>query len=119
MMRYILKNHASYWHGAPERYLGAFHTKIPFPKGDLKRSKKYFERSIKRAPNYLATRTLMAKMLAPKLKDRALFKKQLEYVINASVDVIPGLEPEHAIEKRKAKELLESIDDIFPPEDEG
>ncbi|HIA02232.1 MAG TPA: hypothetical protein EYN06_02750 [Myxococcales bacterium] len=115
MMRYILKNHPDYWHGAAARYLGAFHTKIPFPKGDAKKSKKYFLKSIKQAPNYLATRVLMAQMLAPKLKDRAMFKKQLERVINAPLNIMPQFEAEHAIEKRKAKELLENIDDIFPP----
>jgi tetratricopeptide (TPR) repeat protein len=116
MMRFIVKTHPHYWHGAAFRYLGAFHTKIPFPKGDPKKSKKYFLRSIKQAPNYLATRVLMAQMLAPRLKDRAMFKEQLEFVINAPVDIMPGLEAEHSIEKRKAKELLENIDDIFPPE---
>ena len=116
MMRMIRRVDPNYHHGAADRYLGAFHTKIPFPKGDLPRSKKYFETSIKRAPNYLATRVLMAQMLAPKLKDRALFKAQLDYVMAASLDVIPGMEPEHAIEKRKAEALLDDIDILFPKE---
>ena len=44
-----------------------------------------------------------------------MFKKQLERVINAPLNIMPQFEAEHAIEKRKAKELLENIDDIFPP----
>ncbi len=116
MMRMVRKMDATYHHGAAERYLGAFHTKIPFPKGDLVRSKKYFEASIRRAPNYLATRVLMAQMLAPKLKDRALFKAHLDYVMAAPLDIIPGMEPEHAIEKRKAEALLDDIDILFAKE---
>jgi len=117
MMKTTRRLDPAYHHGAADRYLGAFYTKIPFPKGDAVKSRRHFKESIRRAPNYFATRVLMAKMLAPKLADgRKVFKKQLEYVINAPVDVIPGLVPEHIIEKRKAKELLKEIDDRYPQE---
>jgi tetratricopeptide (TPR) repeat protein len=117
MMKTIQRLDPAYHHGAADRYLGAFFTKIPFPKGDAAKSHRHFKRAIKRSPNYLATRVLMAKMLASKLSDgRKVFKEQLEYVINAPVDVMPELVPEHIIEKRKAKELLEEIDDRFPQE---
>ena len=106
-------------YGGPDRYLGAYYTKIPIPKGDKARSKKHFESSIKRAPNYLATRVLMAQMLVPKFKDRALFKSLLDFVINAKADIIPELTAEHKIEKKKAKLLLEDIDHLFPKDGEG
>jgi hypothetical protein len=115
-IRRVGKLDSKFNYGAAHRYLGAFFTKIPFPKGDVKKSRKHFEKSIAIAPNYLATRVLMAKMLAPKLKDRALFKAQLDYVLNAKDDVISGLAPEHALEKKKAKLLLADIDDIFGDE---
>lgn len=118
MIQRIRRLQPDFYHGAADRYLGAYFTKIPFPKGDLARSRQHFERSIKRAPNYLATRVLMAQMLAPKLNDRALFQEQLQYVINASDNAIPGLEAEIAIEKRRARELLADIDTIFVPEEE-
>jgi tetratricopeptide (TPR) repeat protein len=103
----------TYFYGAPDRYFGAYYTKIPFPNGDPKRSAKHFQRSLKVEPNYFATRVLMAEMLAPKIKDRKMFKEQLEYVINASPDVIPDIKPEQEIEQRKAKTLLEDIDILF------
>ena len=104
---------ANYFYGAPDRYFGAYYTKIPFPNGDLKRSEKHFRRSLKIEGNYFATRVLMADMLATKKKDRALFKESLEAVINAKPDVIPALQPEQEIEQRKAKELLADIDVLF------
>ncbi len=115
IMRRVRKMAPEYNHGAADRYLGAFHTKIPFPKGDLVKSRKYFERSLKRSPNYLSTHVLMAQMLAPKLKDRALFKEHVDFVMKAPLNIIPGMEAEHAIEKRKAATLLEDIDTIFVP----
>ncbi|GMV40692.1 MAG: hypothetical protein AMXMBFR64_24080 [Myxococcales bacterium] len=103
----------TYFYGAPDRYFGAYYTKIPFPNGDPKRSKKHFQRALKIEPNYFATRVLMAEMLAPKLKDRAMFEEQLQFVINAKPDVIPELQAEQEIEQRKAKELYEDIDVLF------
>jgi len=113
VMRRVRKLDPAFNYGAGDRYLGAFFTKIPFPKGDLKKSRAHFLRSLKRAPNYLATRVLMAEMLAPKLKDRAMFKEQLDYVLQAPANVVPDLKPENLIEKKKARALLEDIDTIF------
>lgn len=117
MMRRVRKLDPEYHHGASDRYLGAFHTKIPFPKGDLKKSLAYFKKSLSRSNNYLATHVLIAQMLAPKLKDRALFEKHLKFVIDAPLNIVPGLEPEAAIEKKKAEELMEDIDTIFVSEE--
>jgi phosphatidylserine/phosphatidylglycerophosphate/cardiolipin synthase-like enzyme len=57
----------------------------------------------------------MAELLAPKLRDRGLFKKQLEYVLNAKLNVIGGMAPEHKVEQEKARRLLADIEHIFPP----
>lgn len=117
MMQRVRELNADYWYGAVDRYLGAFYTKIPFPSGDIEKSQKHFETSLKRSPNYLATSVLMAKMLAPKLDDedegRKMYKERLEFVLNAPDDIIPELAPEHRLEKQKAKLLLEEIDDRF------
>lgn len=113
MMKRVRKLAPSFHHGAADRYLGAFFTKIPFPKGDTKKSARHFRKSIARSPNYLATRVLMAQMLAPKLKNRKMFVAHLQYVIDAPLNIIPGMEPEHIIEKKKAKALLEDVDTLF------
>ncbi len=103
-----------YWYGAADRYLGGYFTKIPFPKGDLKKSQAHFEASLKRSPNYLTTHVLIAEMLATKLRDRDMFKKHVDFVLAAKEDIIPGLEAEAAIEKQKAKRLLDDIDALVP-----
>ena len=113
MMR-VRQLDGAYWWGAADRYLGAYYTKIPFPKGDLKRSKAHFEASLKRAPNYIATHVLMAELLAPKLKDREMFKTHLEVALKAKDDIVPELLAETLIEKRKAAKLMEDIDVLVP-----
>ena len=116
MMQRVRELNPDYWYGAVDRYLGAFYTKIPFPGGDAEKSMEHFKASLERSPKYLATSVLMAKLLAPKLDDeegRKLYRERLEYVINAPDDIIPELIPEHKLEKKKAKVLLEEIDDLF------
>ena len=103
----------TYFYGAPDRYFGAYYTKIPFPNGDLARSQRHFARSLKVEPSYFATRVLMASMLATKKKDRKMFEDALSFVINAPTDVIPEIQPEQEIEQRKAKALMDDIDDYF------
>ena len=114
MVKAVRRLDQSFWYGAADRYLGAYYTKVPVPKGDPKKSLKHFRQSLKIAPNYLATRVLMAERLAPLLKDRKMFQEQLQYVLDAPVDTIPGFEAEAIIEKKKAKRLMEDLDTIFP-----
>lgn len=131
-----------YFHFAPDRYLGGYYTKVPFPDGDLARSFAHFSASIKGAPNYLATYNLMAEMYviravnkvdarakvcaigAKKIADdapaptvhpcRTLFESLVNTVKNAKPDVLPDLVPEMAVEKRKAEALLKDVDTYFP-----
>ena len=43
-----------------------------------------------------------AEVLAPKLEDRALFDRELKFVLETPAEVIPELVPEQTIEKKKA-----------------
>ena len=46
---------------------------------------------------------------------RALYKRLLDYVLQAPLDRTPEIEAEQLIEKEKARLLLEEIDTYFPP----
>lgn len=102
-----------YFHGAPYRYFGAYYTKLPFPGGDLDKSRQYFDKSITASPDYLATRVLMAELLATKAEDKDLYRKQLELVLAFDLTQNPDLLPENTFEQKKAKQLLDAIDDNF------
>ena len=101
-------------HGAGDRGLGAYYAKAPsFAGGDLNKSREHFERSLKIAPGYLGTKTLMAEYLAVKSQDRELFERLLNEVIAADPTAIPDVTPIQKIEQRRAKELLAKADDLF------
>jgi tetratricopeptide (TPR) repeat protein len=103
-----------YFYGAPDRYFGAFYAIAPaFAGGDLEKSYQHFQESLKREPKYLATYVLIAELYAPKVQDPAVFDEHLKFVMDAPLDIMPGLEPETAIEKKKATRLLEKRDELF------
>jgi hypothetical protein len=106
VMSRVLELGPDYFHGAADRYFGAYYSVAPtFAGGDLDKSWAHFQESLKLAPNYLATYNLIAEFYAPKKQDGALFDQMITFVRNAPIDAIPGLEAEAAVEKRKA-ELL-------------
>lgn len=102
-----------YFHAAPYRYFGAYYTKLPFPGGDPPKSRQYFDKAIAASPDYLATRVLLAEMLATKIEDKELYRQQLEFVLAYDAAKVPELLPENTFEQRKAKLLLAEIDDRF------
>lgn len=111
----VTKLEPAYYHGAPDRYWGAYYAILPgFMGKDLKKSEDYFKKSIAIAPTYLGTKVLMAERLATEKSDRALFKALLEEVINADPNADPDFTPENKQEQIKARELLAQIDEKVP-----
>lgn len=103
----------TFFNAGPHRYFGVYYTKIPFPGGDLPKSRKAFERAVELAPNYLDTKVLFAESYALKAQDKALFEKLLNEVVAAPDDINPDLVPESRNAKRKAKKLLGEVGDYF------
>lgn len=111
-MDWVMSKDATYFHGAPYRYFGAYHTKVPIGGGNPEASKQSFEKSIEIAPNYLATKVLMAEQYAVLVGDRDLYEKLLNEVLSAA-DADPSIAAENELEKRKAKRMLAAADDFF------
>lgn len=102
-----------YYYG-PDRYFGVFYGRAPaMSGGDLNKSRAHFDLSLEKEPNYFATRVLMADDYAVKAQDKQLYRELLEHVINGDADALPEAAPENRCEQRKAKLLLEQIEDRF------
>lgn len=114
VMDRILAVDPNFFHGAANRYFGAYYGVAPgFAGGDMNKSKENFEKSLTLAPNYIGTKVLFADIYAVKQQDRALFEKLLADVLAAPDDIIPGLEAETRNEKAKAQELKARADELF------
>ncbi len=124
-----------YFYFAPDRYLGAYYTKVPFPAGDMPRSLGHFQASMRGARGYFATYVLTAELYALKAKAKTpagarfcradsalggngdpckrLFVAMLKHVVEARNE-LPEIEAEQAVEREKAKRLLDEVDTYFP-----
>ncbi len=112
-MDWMIQQDETYFYGAPHRYFGAYHCKVPIGGGDPPKAKASFEKAIEIGPNYLATRVLMAESYATLVGDRELFETLLNETIAANPDADPSIGPENRLEQAKAKRLLERADDFF------
>ena len=102
------------WYYGPARYWGAYYASIPsFAGQDLNKSKTHFDKSLSIAPNYLATRVLMAENWAVKSQNKAEFKRILAEVIAADAAIDPAIAAENAAEQAKAKALLAREGEFF------
>lgn len=103
-----------YFFAGPDRYFGAFFAIAPtYAGGDLERSRQHFEESIRRSPSYFGTRVLYAENYAVKAQNRQLFEEQLRMVLDGDPESLPEAGPENRVEQRKARALMERIDDLF------
>ena len=112
-MDWASSNNDKYFHGAPHRYFGVYHTKVPLGGGAPTKAKASFEKSIAIAPNYLASKVLMASSYSVLVGDRALFETLLKEVVAANPEADPTIVPENKLEQTKAKRLLAQADDFF------
>ncbi len=114
MMERCVELDENYFYGGPHRWFGTFYGKLPAIAGrDLKKSKSHFDKAIEIAPNYFGTRILQAEYYSKNAQNKELYRSDLEFVLNTPSDVIPELVPEHDAEKKKAQEMLDTIEDRF------
>ncbi|MCS7297500.1 MAG: TRAP transporter TatT component family protein [Bacteroidia bacterium] len=107
----------AYFHGGPYRFFGGYYALVPAITGeqDVNKSKDMFEKSLSVAPYYLETKVLYAEAYAahPKVKNKELFRRLLNEVLQAD----PGTDPEYAAEnrlaQRKARTLLGQEAELF------
>lgn len=105
---------STYFHGAPDRYWGAYYSIAPgFAGGDKEKSRQHFERSLKIAPNYIGTKVTYAETYAVGVQNRELFERLLNEAIATPVSSLPEVEPEQRMEQAKARAFLARVGELF------
>lgn len=120
-----------YFHGAPDRYFGAYYSALPKASGgDVTKSYEHFTASLKAAPYYLGTYVLIAELYTPleddavgKASDANAFDANLKIVLDAQPCpegaaptgpcILKDLAPESELEKRKAQDLMARKGEFF------
>ena len=114
MMQHCLELDETAFYGGPVRYWATFYAVAPgFAGGDMEKSKEWYEKSIKMNPEYLATYVLFAEAYGRKAQDKELFRTNLQHVLDADPNATAELVPEHVVEQKKARALLDAIDEYF------
>jgi tetratricopeptide (TPR) repeat protein len=106
----------NFFYGAVPRYFGVLPTQGRAPFVDIDNAKREFDRAVELAPNFFGNQRTYAETYAVKKKDRELFKKLLEQVINGNPNALPDVAPENKYEQAVAKGMLNRIDEYFNKE---
>jgi hypothetical protein len=110
-----------HFHGA-DRFFGAYYAALPgFLGGSVAKCEQHFLAAQRGAPEFPGTYLLMAQFLAPAKNDPAAFDRYLAAVLDAQACtadgprpcIAPGLEPEVAIDQKKARALAQRKSDLF------
>jgi hypothetical protein len=114
-MRRILELDDSYYYGSPHLLMAVYFVSRPeMIGGNINKSKEHFDKAFSLgADKLLSAKVLFAKSYAVRLRDRVLFAKTLQGVINAPVDEVPELTLANTLAKEKAREMMEKVDDYF------
>lgn len=113
MIRRVEELKPDYMHGAIPRFWGGFYALAPgFVGGDMKKSKKNFEKAMEMAPAYLGTKVFYAETYLVEEDEKKEFKKVLDEVL-AAEDGPADIQPENRLEKKKAQKLLGNIKELF------
>jgi hypothetical protein len=103
-----------YFYGAVNRYWGMYYAVAPFiAGGSMQKSLEHFRRAFKAANNYFGSHVLFAETYAARKADKALFRRELEFVLKGRPESLPDIVPEQMLEQKKAKHMLETIDNYF------
>ena len=104
----------NFFYGAYDRYWGAYYAVAPgFAGGDMEKSLQSFNSAIKTEKNYLGNYVLLADYWARKKGDKDMFVNNLNKVLKMNPNSVKAIAPENKIEQRKAKKLLDQVNEIF------
>ncbi|MCS6980975.1 MAG: TRAP transporter TatT component family protein [Flavobacteriales bacterium] len=113
----VMELDPDYNYGGVYRFFGGYYALVPSITGeqDPAKSREMFEKGIQSAPHYLETKVLFAEAYCThgKVKDRELFRKLLNEVLEADVSAYPEIAPENNIAKNKARALLAQEAELF------
>ncbi|MCX8112623.1 MAG: TRAP transporter TatT component family protein [Bacteroidia bacterium] len=116
----IMELDPTYFHGGGYRFFGGYYALVPAITGDqdVNKSREMFEKCLATAPYYLETKVLYAEAYAahPKVRNKELFRKLLQEVIQAQPGDDPDYAPENRLAQRKARTLLGEEAELFEAE---
>lgn len=115
MLRKVIELDERFYYGAAHATLGAFYaSRAKAIGGDPDKAKYHFDRAFEISESKLLfIQLLYAQYYAYQIQDRDLFEQTLENVISTPVNFFPEKSFANEVAKRKARALLNNIDEYF------
>lgn len=115
MMQRILELDEGFYYGGSHLFMGIWHASRPKAfGGDLRRSREHFLKALDFGKGkFLMAHVYYAEHYARRAQDRDLFTSTLRKVLEAPVDILPELTLLNAVAQKRAKELLNRVEEFF------
>jgi hypothetical protein len=115
LMKRVLVLDEQFYFGGPHLFMGIWFASRPkIAGGDLAKSNAHFKKALAFSENqFLMTQIYYADQYARKALDKDLFVATLENVLDTPADSIPELTLLNTVAHKRAKEMLEQVDEYF------
>ena len=115
LMKRVLVLDEQFYYGGPHLFMGIWFASRPkIAGGDLAKAQRHFKKALELSQGkFLMTQIYYADQFARKTFDKDLFVSTLEKVLDAPADSIPELTLLNTVAHKKAKEMLEQVDEYF------
>jgi tetratricopeptide (TPR) repeat protein len=115
LMKRVLVLDEQFYYGGPHLFMGIWFASRPkIAGGDLAKAQRHFKKALEFSQNkFLMTHIYYADQYARKAFDKDLFVFTLEKVLDTPADNIAELTLLNTVAHKKAKEMLEQVDEFF------
>ena len=115
MMKRVLELDEGFYYGGPHLFMGIWLASRPkVAGGDLGKAQGHFLKAMDLGQGkFLMAYIYYAKYYAQKIMDKELFVSTLQKVIETPANIAPELTLMNSVAQKKAKELLEHVEDYF------
>lgn len=115
MMKRALELEEGFYFGGPHLFMGIWYASRPkIAGGSLETAQYHFQKAMELGQHkFLMTKVYYADLYARKKFDRDLFVATLNEVLQTPADIEPDLTLTNSVARRKAEEMLRTVDDYF------
>ena len=115
LIKRVLVLDEQFYYGGPHLFMAIWFASRPkIAGGDLAKARYHFEKALQFSRDkFLMTRIYFAELYARKISDKALFVATLEKVLDTAADNTPELTLLNTVAHKKAKEMLEHVNEYF------
>ena len=115
IMARVLQLDESYFYGGAHLFFGTIYAgRPPLLGGNIKKAKQHFDRCFEFSQEkFLLPYVYYAQYYATRMLDEELFESTLIKVLEMPDNILPGQQLPNAIAKKKARKLLERINELF------